>query len=226
MRRILLPGFMPNLGDHERLDLLPENKALYDFWLDTTRDRSYFQYVKECAAVCVCIFDRYAEESFELVGHSTGCTVILDRIFSIPDLYTERIAKVTLLCPAVFIYFPNGFIPIHATLTTNSLTTTLFSWLSRVPLSLPKQAVVPSYLFPDAPSDNSPLTIRLAELTSYLTAYASIHRCYREAIWSTFDTEVVLATNDYLVDNAAVVEWLPPSVTAMFMEGHHETPLR
>jgi len=102
MRRILLPGFMPNLGDHERLDLLPENKALYDFWLDTTRDRSYFQYVKECAAVCVRIFDRYADESFELVGHSTGCTVFLFRISTIPDLYTERIAKVTLLCSFIF----------------------------------------------------------------------------------------------------------------------------
>lgn len=223
--QIVLPGFLPNLLDYERLDLLPENKTLYDFWENDNCDRTYEQYVKTCACVCAAILEAHPEERFELVGHSTGCTVLLDRAFGVLETHAERVERLVLLSPAVAITVPNGRSLVRLTLDANPLSNALFSLLSHVSLSLPKRVMLPPELFPGAPPEEGTLTIRVSEVATYLAAYARIRHEHRESVWDEFEVKVVLADNDLLVDNAAVKRWLPASVTPVTVEGHHETPL-
>ena len=220
---------MPNLSDFDRLkprlNLDLDNKALYQFWTCPTRERTYLQYLKACTKACARIADKYPDEDIHLYTHSTGGTVAIDPLFHFLDLYSERIKRITLLAPAIFVFFPNGRIPIHTTMTNEIFHFTQV--LEIIPFQLPKSAFVPDYLFPGSTEStwDSPLTLSIAEVRTFLSAYANIHANYRFSIWDDFDVNVVLATEDYLVNNDRVKEWLPATIDVRYVEGHHEMPL-
>ena len=228
-RQILFPGFMPNLGDYDRLNLEEKNKELYDFWLRDKAVRSYCDYVKKCIEVCESIIQTEKDESvyFKLIGHSTGCTVILDPCFAhLINEYKTRITSIELLCPATHILLIDGSSSMRTTLSLNPVTKTVISFLSHVPLSISKNILVSPNLFPDRKVEDSPLSIKMNEFSTFILAYATISETYNKMIWSCdIEVNVVFADNDKLIDNESVKAWLPSTIEPLIVIGDHEAPL-
>jgi hypothetical protein len=255
--QILLPGFMPNLSDYDRLDLNKENKKLYTFWSDGKK-KDYDTYVIKCIEVCKKILKGDADEVevsslpkkspklFVLIGHSTGCNVILNVNFQekIVNKYRDKIKLISLLCPAIYIDMPNSKSPFHFTLSDDIATKILINLIEQVPLSFsfPKWLLVPKDLFPSSSllskekKENKYLTVNGPEFASYLKAYANGGDELTSEKTMNVEVVLVLKNNneaDYLVNNEAVIKKIQSLASVIdsdlisikLIEGDHESPL-
>lgn len=114
MKCIFIPGLVASpLHLPSNYDEL--NLKLFHFWktFPWTKDKSYQAYLKLCNQVCKAICQKNYQNGFQtkLIGHSSGCTIILDKGFKINEM--KGVHSIEFLSPNIYAYYPPAFFGIN-----------------------------------------------------------------------------------------------------------------
>ena len=247
---ILIPGFMATpvkdtgglIGFgykdwNDKYNFDPLNKELFRFWTSWGLNKTYDEYLSLCNKTCKTICKNNKSMDIRLIGHSTGCTVILDNNFALNKL--KNVTEIELLSPAVFSYmtgtpFVVGDFPFNK--WTWGMTHILMKYALFFVMT-PKFAVVPPFMFPYSGGTVralfDPQWVEIAmpfwNVCTYMLKFCDISTNYNEGVFdrNKYKLKIATAHSDGIVDVKRLKAWLPKSArnNIKVIHGDHESPL-
>ena len=224
------------------------NKQLFDFWGGNpyTSDKSYKAYLRLCNSVCQKISKCHKRHKHKtvLIGHSTGCNVILDKAFKMSKMHNPWGCSIELLSPGLQVYLHPvlnmifGLRHVYGVGYVGKIALVCSRMIAAI---IGNTALVPKFVGGPAlalwdtrksvvdkvQAHDFTMSVTLSQFVSYMSAYAisANYQCEGDVKrMCQYDSSVTFATHDYVTDCHAAHKLFRKTPTNIkWVSGDHES---